>query len=434
MSGAARIGRLKISFPKVGSLAPLSGAGRAGPRRLVVISVMGLVVVGLVVAVATGGHRAPPFSQDARMKSVDPLPGGLHGTPEQSALARVADTNHAELAMANGISYTPQMGPSVPVIGAPPEVQQAGPRSDPPLQPHFVTRPPPPPSSIVPVATRIAFPPQPATGPTPVPQARPVQVAAAGDPQQQADYSKQIGDLFSQWGSRAPETTVILPPKDQNPSGDAADSPAQASSSAQPTTARATSVSETVHAPAKVLIPAGRGVYAHPMLALSSDQTSPVVLQADSGPIAGDRLIGSFARENDRLILHVNTIIHDNQNISCDGVVIAPDTMEASVATDVDEHYLMRFILPAAAAFIQGLGQALATTSNTTAVLSPLGGATTSTNLNFHQQLGVAAGVAAGQIGATLNQEAPKGPTVRLDANVAVGVMFLSNVTEPRSD
>ena len=146
-------------------------------------------------------------------------------------------------------------------------------------------------------------------------------------------------------------------------------------------------------------IPAGRGVYAHPMLALSSDQTSPVVLQADSGPIAGDRMIGSFARENDRLVIHVNSIIHQGETIGADGVVIAPDTMEASVATEVDQHYLARFILPAAAAFVQGLGQALATTSNTTAVLSPLGGATTTTHLNFHQQLGVAAGVAAAQIG-----------------------------------
>jgi intracellular multiplication protein IcmE len=78
---------------------------------------------------------------------------------------------------------------------------------------------------------------------------------------------------------------------------------------------------------------------------------------------------------------------------------------------------------------VQGLGQALATTSNTTAVLSPLGGATTTTHLNLDQQLGVGAGVAAAQVASTLNQAAPKGPTVTLEANVAVGVMFLSPVT-----
>jgi intracellular multiplication protein IcmE len=111
--------------------------------------------------------------------------------------------------------------------------------------------------------------------------------------------------------------------------------------------------------------------------------------------------------------------------------VIAPDTMEAAVASGVDQHYISRFLLPAAAAFVEGLGNAIATTSNTTQVLSPLGGATSTTNLNFHQQLGVATGVAAAQIGSTLAQEAPKGPTITLAANVAVGVMFLSDVKAP---
>ena len=434
MSDAARLGKVRLAFSNPGSFRPLSPAGRAGPRRLAVIGVVGLVVVGLVVAVVMSGHQAPPLSQDARMKSVDPLPGGLHGTPEQSALARVADTRHAEVAMADGNSFTPPLAPSVPVAPAPQDQGPGARRAESPPQPHFVTRPAPTPP-VASVASPIAFPPpaDPTPAPAdaaPAPQVRPIQLTAT-DPRQTEAYSKEIGDLFSQWGGRAPETTVILPPKEPpaDSGGEGQSAPATATS-----TTRATPVSATVHEAPEVLIPAGRGIYAHPILALSSDQTSPVVLQADSGPIAGDRMIGSFSRENDRLIIRVHTIIHDNQDIGCDGVVVAPDRMEASVATGVDEHYLTRFILPAAAAFIQGLGQALATTSNTTAVLSPFGGATTSTNLNFRQQLGVAAGVAAGQIGATLNQEAPKGPTVTLDANVAVGVMFLSNVTLPRRD
>ena len=184
--------------------------------------------------------------------------------------------------------------------------------------------------------------------------------------------------------------------------------------------------------PAEILIPAGRGVYAHPILAVNSDASSPVVLQADSGPIAGDRMIGTFAKQADRLVIRINTVIHQGQSIGTDGVVVSPETMEAGVASDVDQHYLAGFILPAAAAFVQGLGQAIATTSNTAAVLSPFGGAASTTHLNLNQQLGVAAGAAAGQIGAVLNQAAPKGPTVSLESNVAVGVMFLSNVTMHR--
>ena len=104
--------------------------------------------------------------------------------------------------------------------------------------------------------------------------------------------------------------------------------------------------------------------------------------------------------------------------------------METTVASSVDEHYLARFALPAAAAFVSGLGQALATTSNTNSVLSPLGGTSYSTQLNFPQQLGVGAGVAAQQLSNTLNQQAPRSPTIHVDANVNVGVMFLAPVTE----
>src|SRR5208337_3294248 len=167
--------------------------------------------------------------------------------------------------------------------------------------------------------------------------------------------------------------------------------------------------------PGELLIPAGRGVYAHPVLAVNSDATAPVVLQADTGPIAGDCMTGTFARQNDRLVIHVNTVVHDGQSIGVDGLVIAPDTMEASVASGVDEHYVGRIVLPAAAAFVQGLGQAIATTSNTAAVISPFGGITTATNLNFQQQV-------------------PKGPTVTLDANVAIGVMFLTPVVLHRAN
>jgi intracellular multiplication protein IcmE len=289
-----------------------------------------------------------------------------------------------------------------------------------------------------------------------MPQAQPIQVAAAGDPKTDEAYARQIGDLFSQWSGRAPRTDVVLPPSDE--SGAAApDDPEPAPGAFSPRTGSVGKAGDR-HAPAsstprkappdqvrgglppspatgpaataaEILIPAGRGVYAHPILAVNSDATSPVVMQADSGPIAGDRMIGTFAKQAERLVIHINTVVHQGQNIGVDGLVVAPETMEAGVASDVDQHYLTRFLLPAAAAFVQGLGQAIATTSNTAAVLSPFGGAAYSTHLNLNQQLGVAAGAAAGQIGSVLNQAAPKGPTVSLEANVAVGVMFLSNVT-----
>ncbi len=418
-----------------GSSALLSEAGRAGPRRLVIISAVGLSMVGLVVAVTLTGQKKPQLSFDARMKQVDALPGGLHSSPEQDALADRANTVQAENAQARGGSYTPPIAPSVLLKAAQPMPEVAepggvvGPVRAAPPQPHFVGAP----ARVYPAVVQLPAPPPdiratPAVETTPPPAATPV-AQQLNDAQQQA-YDQQIKNLMSQWDSRPPRTDVVLPPDDHRSNVSAEDDSSDPPASGSRTSRRAQPVVDRPLADAgQVLIPAGRGIYAHPVLALSSDQASPAVFQADSGPIAGDRMLGSFSRQNNRLIVRINTVIHQGQPIGAEGLVIAPDTMEASVASGVDQHYLTRFALPAAAAFVQGLGQAIATTSNTTAVLSPLGGATTSTNLNIDQQLGVAAGSAAANIGSTLNAAAPKGPTITLDANVAVGIMFLSNVT-----
>ena len=412
-----------------------NSSGSAGPRRLVILTVSALALLALVVVVATTVGHAPANSRDARMKHVDPLPGGLNSTPEQDALARTADNARAQSSLERGVSFTPPMAPSVPVLPAPSRVEKAAPPDTARHQPVFADRPA---AVSRPVPVRVAFPAAlPADPPTTAlakPQAQPIRVAAAGDSKAEDAYSKQIGDLFSQWGGRTPRTDIVLPPSEEGGAGtfgDGGESRAPASASTRKVSPPAPTASHAAD-PAEILVPAGRGVYAHPILAVNSDASSPVVMQADSGPIAGDRMIGTFAKQADRLVIRINAVIHQGQSIGTDGVVVAPETMEAGVASDVDQHYLARFILPAAAAFVQGLGQAIATTSNTAAVLSPFGGAAYSTHLNLNQQFGVAAGAAAGQIGAVLNQAAPKGPTVSLDANVAVGVMFLSNVTMHR--
>jgi intracellular multiplication protein IcmE len=432
MSGALRnFGSPK--FPGFHSGRLFNASGSAGPRRLVILAAAALAVLALVVVVAMTGRHAPANSHDARMKHVDPLPGGLNSTPEQDALARTADNAGAQSSLDKGISFTPPMAPSVPVLPPPSRVEKAAPTPETNRhQPAFAGRPVPVPKPApLPIAFPAAMPPDPLTADHPQPEAHPIRLAAAGDPKAEEVYSKQIGDLFSQWGGRTPRTDVVLPPSEEDGAGTSGDAgegraPAGATSRKAHTPVPAASHAADM---AEILVPAGRGVYAHPILAVNSDASSPAVMQADTGPIAGDRMIGTFAKQADRLIIRINTVIHQGQSIGTDGVVVAPETMEAGVASDVDQHYLARFILPAAAAFVQGLGQAIATTSNTAAVLSPFGGAAYTTHLKLNQQLGVAAGAAAGQVGAALNQAAPKGPTVSLDANVSVGVMFLSNVT-----
>jgi intracellular multiplication protein IcmE len=420
--------------------AALNASGRAGPRRLAMLGAAAIGLLVIVVVIVLSGRDVPRVSRDARLKAIDPLPGGLHSTPEQDALALAATDEQARRALDRGVSYTPAMAPSQPAQPLPPPAALAPPSQAAKAVAHQAGPAPRVSAPVVSPVVAQGFPPpaRPTTLEiTPEPQLRPTTVAAtAPDPQAlQQSYTNQINGIFSQWGGRMPRTDVVMPVT--RPDGDDTDGSAGASAPGTNTRTRdagsAVPAARSGEDPGRVLVPAGRGVYAHPVLALNSDETSPAVFQADSGPLAGDRMIGSFAKQANRLVIHISSIIHRGEQISCDGVVIAPDTMEAALASGVDEHYVARFLLPAAAAFIAGLGQAIEQTSNSVAVLSPFGGATTTNHLNIQQQLGVAAGVASAQVGSIINQEAPKGPTITLEPNVAVGIMFLSNVVDRRS-
>ncbi len=401
-----------------------NGAGAAGPRRiLATVGVAGVVAAAL--AALTLHHSPPdPVSHPGRLPAADPLPGGLNTNPYQDALTVRSNQEAAARQQQAGESFTPQIAPSQSYA------EKAGKKRA------LLTSPPPPakaaPAAPASIATPDAVPPDTA-----------IRVASqqGGQGQGRADspedlrYKAAIDHMMAGWGQRPPRTEVILPPgqaeaqEDGRPRGGPRGA-GQGSGDPAPAAASPASAGTGRGGRPRVLIPAGRGVYGHAVLAANSDQNSAVVLEADSGPIAHTRLIGSFAREGDRLVIRVNKMTYGGQDVGVDGVVVAPGTMEAGVASSVDQHYIARFALPAAAAFVSGLGQAFAQ-SNSTVIASPLGGATAFQRLNLGQQVGVGAGVAAGRVGQALDQAAPRGPTVKLDVGSSVGVMFLSDVTAP---
>lgn len=396
-----------------------TGAGAAGPRRILTIAGCGVAVAAVLVGATLFGDTPPLLSRPGRLPHADPVPGGVRSNPHQDDLALRDAQEAAAREQAAGRSFTPQI-PSGREYS-----QQAA------AQP-LLTAPSPPP-------------PQPAAPRTPAPAqvvaAKPAAPAAGGQVVKVADqggqaqggqpdprYKTAIDKMMGGWGNRPPRTDVILPPEAE--SAQAGDGPRGVGRGAADAGLAAATPIAARPAHQRVLIPAGRGVHAHAVMGANSDAPGPVVLEADSGPIARSRLIGGFTREGEYLVIRGSRIVHAGREINAEWIVVSPSTMETAVASSVDQHYASRFLLPAAAAFVQGLGQAVAL-SNSAVVASPFGGVSAFQRLNPTQQLGVAAGVAAGRVGQALDQAAPRGPTVRVDKDAALGVMFLSNVVLP---
>jgi intracellular multiplication protein IcmE len=397
-----------------------SGAGGAGPRRLAILGSISIAVLGGAGFMMLRQHDAARQSSVAKTPDVNALPGGMHSNPYYAELAVQNAQDQARQAEAQGQSSVAPM--QAGQVGARPvEAQPATPA------PAAVPRAP---IRAVPQPGQLANPGRPYV---------PVRVeSSAAEPPKVDDkriqpYANAISTLFSDWsGSRPPTTDVILKPDEGQPGGSdgaasvggAAAGPAT-QTAARPVAAQTEVVSTRKDTPLSVLIPAGKGVYAVTKLAASSDQGGPVVVTAESGPIAGDEMTGTFDRRGDRLVVTLNALsMPDGSQKTIDALVIAPNSMETAVASSVDQHYVARFMLPVAAAFVAGLGQAIQQ-SNAVVAVSPLGGYTAQNHLNFDQQLGVAAGAAGTQLQNLFLQNAPKGPTVKIAAGVNVGVVFL---------
>ena len=367
-------------LPLIGSFNHASGAG---PRRLLIIAGGGALVAAAVFGVSSIQHKELPVSNSGRLPTIDPTPGGVNSNPQHDKLHLVSNQLQAERAQKAGQSYTPVMAAgqrytapkAIEPEPAPSPVQVSAP-----IQP-IVVQPVVAPV-VTPKADLLVVAPAAAVASAPTMRAIPIAAGPTSTaapiqppvrtPKEETDFKAALDKLLAGGGGggRSPRTDVMLPPDDA-----AAAEATQANAAPAPSRRRNSGSDDrqAADAPAatpvssssafnrqNVLIPAGRGIYAHTILAANSDAQSPVVLQADSGPISGDRMIGTFSRERDRLVIRVSKVIHNGQEIGTDGVVVAPGSMEVGVASSVDQNYLSRFALPAAAAFVQGLGQAIA--------------------------------------------------------------------------
>jgi intracellular multiplication protein IcmE len=150
-----------------------------------------------------------------------------------------------------------------------------------------------------------------------------------------------------------------------------------------------------------------------------------------SGTFSGGKLLGSFTAREEYLVIKFTTLVtKKGTSVPINAFAVDPQTSLTGVATDVDHRYFQRIVLPAAAKFVEGLGDAYAQTTTSTSQ-SSTSTVTTTEDLDTKQQFGKGVSEAAKQVGDVLSEDGKSvKPLVIVAAGTPIGVLFMAPVTD----
>lgn len=252
--------------------------------------------------------------------------------------------------------------------------------------------------------------------------------------QQQEDLSAltgamqaQIGSLMEAWQPQQAAQVVSFATEDL--------AAPKSTTSTTTTNGNVTTVSTTPQKKtARVVVPAGDILYGAMITEANSDVPGPILAQVLSGPLKGGRLIGAFRVSDDYLVLEFRTLSFNGRSYSIQAIALDPNTTLGGMATEVDQRYFSRLVLPAAASFISRFGDVISqpeqttTVSNGTVVVSQ-------GKQSTRDALYAGAGDAASQLSDFVNDEANRiKPLVRVASNTPIGIFFITPVTDQQQD
>ncbi|WP_119343045.1 TrbI/VirB10 family protein [Facilibium subflavum] len=186
-----------------------------------------------------------------------------------------------------------------------------------------------------------------------------------------------------------------------------------------------------------VLLKAGSILFATIDTAVNSDQkNTPVLATIVTGPYRHAKLMGTFQREKDRLVIKFNlmSLPSLSHSVSIDAYAINAQTAQTALASDVDHHYLMRYGSLFATSFLDGFGSFFAQGNIQTQTICPQGNQgpciTTTGRAQNSAKEGLYSGL--GKVGSTfsgvLSNQFNTPPTVTLDQGTGVGILLMSDL------
>ena len=224
-----------------------------------------------------------------------------------------------------------------------------------------------------------------------------------------------IGLLFEQW-NRTPSVVRIVYPREgaeEDVEGPAGEGPVDEVGSRAGWSAEVPRVG------------AGEGLYGRVLYGVSSDYPGPVLLEVLQHPLSGAVLRGGFEVVRERLVLRFSSMEYRGERVPVEALAVDPDCACYGVEGEVDRHFFERVLLPAALAFGQGYLEALASPLST---ISTVDGDLVVEERADREDAELYAGAAgaARALGGVLLETAPRGPTVTLERDTELVVVFMS--------
>lgn len=197
----------------------------------------------------------------------------------------------------------------------------------------------------------------------------------------------------------------------------------------QQAAAAAAAANPVTEATETILAPAGEIYYAQLVTEANNEAPGPVLAQIMSGPLAGNRILGDFEEQEEVLTLNFNTVVVDGESIGIDAIALDIETTLPGLATEVDHRYLRRIVLPAAAAFIEGLGTAISESGRTTVTVSGETVAEETEEASNDQEVATGVQEAAQEVGEIfddMNEDTK--PLIRVERGTPFALLFLEPV------
>ena len=172
-------------------------------------------------------------------------------------------------------------------------------------------------------------------------------------------------------------------------------------------------------------VASGEGLYGRVLYGVSSDYPGPVLLEVLQHPLSGAVLRGGFEVVRERLVLRFSSMEYRGERVPVEALAVDPDCACYGVEGEVDRHFFERVLLPAALAFGQGYLEALASPLST---ISTVDGDLVVEERADREDAELYAGAAgaARALGGVLLETAPRGPTVTLERDTELVVVFMS--------